>query len=359
MLPDDQLAALSRESRRLHADADEGVLDFALLTDGLDAEREHGHHHRRGVSLLPHRARSFIAADCPGDEQYTRNMATGASNAELAVVLVDARKGVLTRSRRHTYICGLLGIRHVLLAVNKMDRRTTARTCTRPSPPSTARWRAAWASKSVAVRTMPAARARDGEQRCGRRPSPACPGDGRFRDQSLPVEQRGGTLCAGVARLRARSRTCLARPGLAGGESPRPAVAGRCTPGRPTCGWQRGARRPRSVGRRRARSVAPAWRVVTSRRGARARRRCRRTARRSLGVSPASARLDRGSRGHAGHADAFARLASVADQVTLRLAVDGRDGALRRHDRIPFALRRQCRDGSDARILSLTAQCRL
>ncbi len=121
MLPDDQLAALARESRRLHADAGEGVLDFALLTDGLDAEREQGITIDVAYRYFHTARRSFIVADCPGHEQYTRNMATGASNAELAVVLVDARKGVLTQTRRHTYICGLLGIRHVLLAVNKMD----------------------------------------------------------------------------------------------------------------------------------------------------------------------------------------------------------------------------------------------
>jgi bifunctional enzyme CysN/CysC len=121
MLPDDQLAALARESRRLHADADEGVLDFALLTDGLDAEREQGITIDVAYRYFHTARRSFIVADCPGHEQYTRNMATGASNAELAVVLVDARKGVLTQTRRHTYICGLLGIRHVLLAVYKMD----------------------------------------------------------------------------------------------------------------------------------------------------------------------------------------------------------------------------------------------
>ncbi|MGB3462394.1 MAG: sulfate adenylyltransferase subunit CysN [Rhodanobacter lindaniclasticus] len=121
MLADDQLEALARESRRLHADAADGVLDFALLTDGLDAEREQGITIDVAYRYFHTARRSFIVADCPGHEQYTRNMATGASNAELAVVLVDARKGVLTQTRRHTYICGLLGIRHVLLAVNKMD----------------------------------------------------------------------------------------------------------------------------------------------------------------------------------------------------------------------------------------------
>ena len=119
-VPDDQLAALARDSRRLHADAGD-ALDFALLTDGLDAEREQGITIDVAWRYFHTARRSFIVADCPGHEQYTRNMATGASNAELAVVLVDARKGVLTQTRRHTYICGLLGIRHVLLAVNKMD----------------------------------------------------------------------------------------------------------------------------------------------------------------------------------------------------------------------------------------------
>ena len=120
MVPDDQLAALTRDSRRQHADAGD-ALDFALLTDGLDAEREQGITIDVAYRYFHTAQRSFIVADCPGHEQYTRNMATGASNAELAVVLVDARKGLLPQTRRHTYICGLLGIRQVLLAVNKMD----------------------------------------------------------------------------------------------------------------------------------------------------------------------------------------------------------------------------------------------
>ncbi|TPG11207.1 sulfate adenylyltransferase subunit CysN [Rhodanobacter glycinis] len=120
MLPDDQLAALARDSRRQHADAGD-VLDFSLLTDGLDAERQQGITIDVAYRYFHTARRSFIVADCPGHEQYTRNMATGASNAELAVVLVDARKGVLSQTRRHTYICSLLGIRQVVLAVNKMD----------------------------------------------------------------------------------------------------------------------------------------------------------------------------------------------------------------------------------------------
>jgi len=120
MLPDDQLAALARDSRRQHADAGD-VLDFSLLTDGLDAERQQGITIDVAYRYFHTARRSFVVADCPGHEQYTRNMATGASNAELAVVLVDARKGVLTQTRRHTYICSLLGIRQIVLAVNKMD----------------------------------------------------------------------------------------------------------------------------------------------------------------------------------------------------------------------------------------------
>jgi bifunctional enzyme CysN/CysC len=119
MLPADQIEALRRDSRRLHPDG--GVLDFSLLTDGLDAEREQGITIDVAYRYFSSARRNFIVADCPGHEQYTRNMATGASRADLAVVLVDARKGLLTQTRRHTYICALLGIRQVILAINKMD----------------------------------------------------------------------------------------------------------------------------------------------------------------------------------------------------------------------------------------------
>ena len=119
MLPDDQIAALRRDSLRQHPAGD--VLDFSLLTDGLDAEREQGITIDVAYRYFHTANRHFIVADCPVHEQYTRNMATGASHADLAVVLVDARKGLLTQTRRHTYICALLGIRTVVLAVNKMD----------------------------------------------------------------------------------------------------------------------------------------------------------------------------------------------------------------------------------------------
>src|SRR5277367_6379419 len=98
-----------------------GVLDLALLTDGLRAEREQGITIDVAYRYFSTARRKFIIADTPGHEQYTRNMATGASTASLAIVLVDARKGVLIQSRRHACITALLGVRHILVAVNKMD----------------------------------------------------------------------------------------------------------------------------------------------------------------------------------------------------------------------------------------------
>lgn len=119
LLFEDQLAALEEESRKLGKT--NGGLDFALLVDGLLAEREQGITIDVAYRFFSTDRRKFIVADTPGHEQYTRNMATGASTAELAVILVDARKGVLTQTRRHGYIASLLGIKHVVLAVNKMD----------------------------------------------------------------------------------------------------------------------------------------------------------------------------------------------------------------------------------------------
>ncbi len=116
---DDQLAALEADSRR-HGTQGERV-DFALLVDGLSAEREQGITIDVAYRFFDTDRAKFIVADCPGHEQYTRNMATGASTARLAVVLVDARKGVLTQTRRHSWICHLMGIDHIVLAVNKMD----------------------------------------------------------------------------------------------------------------------------------------------------------------------------------------------------------------------------------------------
>jgi bifunctional enzyme CysN/CysC len=116
---DDHLAALRRDSKK-HGTTGEDI-DFALLVDGLEAEREQGITIDVAYRYFATRARSFVVADTPGHEQYTRNMATGASNADLAVILVDARKGLLTQTFRHSYIVSLLGIRHVVLAVNKID----------------------------------------------------------------------------------------------------------------------------------------------------------------------------------------------------------------------------------------------
>ena len=119
LLAEDQLAALDADSKRFGTQ--NGELDFALLVDGLSAEREQGITIDVAYRFFSTDRRKFIVADCPGHEQYTRNMATGASTAQLAIVLVDARRGLLTQTRRHSYIAALLGIRHVVLAVNKMD----------------------------------------------------------------------------------------------------------------------------------------------------------------------------------------------------------------------------------------------
>src|SRR6202163_1845415 len=119
LLFEDHLAALQKDSRK-HGTTG-GDIDFALLVDGLEAEREQGITIDVAYRFFSTDRRKFIVADTPGHEQYTRNMATGASNSELAVILVDARKGVLIQTRRHAYIASLLGIRHIVLAVNKID----------------------------------------------------------------------------------------------------------------------------------------------------------------------------------------------------------------------------------------------
>ena len=116
---DDQLASLKKESHNRTV-GDEGI-DFSLLVDGLVAEREQGITIDVAYRFFSTDKRKFIVADTPGHEQYTRNMATGASNAELALVLIDARKGVLTQTRRHSFILSLIGVKHVVLVVNKID----------------------------------------------------------------------------------------------------------------------------------------------------------------------------------------------------------------------------------------------
>jgi bifunctional enzyme CysN/CysC len=116
---EDQVSALRNESK--HHGTQDGDIDFALLVDGLAAEREQGITIDVAYRFFATDHRKFIVADTPGHEQYTRNMATGASTADAAVILVDASQGVLTQTRRHSFICSLLGIKHVALAVNKMD----------------------------------------------------------------------------------------------------------------------------------------------------------------------------------------------------------------------------------------------
>lgn len=119
MIFEDQLAALESDSKKSGTQGEE--IDFALLVDGLAAEREQGITIDVAYRFFNTEKRKFIVADCPGHEQYTRNMVTGASTADLAVILVDARKGVLVQTRRHSYLCHLLGIKNIVLAVNKMD----------------------------------------------------------------------------------------------------------------------------------------------------------------------------------------------------------------------------------------------
>lgn len=119
MLLEDQLAAVEADSRKYGTQGDE--IDFALLVDGLAAEREQGITIDVAYRFFSTEKRKFIVADTPGHEQYTRNMVTGASTADVAIVMVDARKGVLQQTRRHSYLVSLIGIRHVLVAINKMD----------------------------------------------------------------------------------------------------------------------------------------------------------------------------------------------------------------------------------------------
>lgn len=119
-LYEDQLQALERDSKRL-GNAGAGEIDYALLLDGLKAEREEGITIDVAYRYFSTNLRKFIIADTPGHEQYTRNMITGGSTANLAIILVDARTGVITQTRRHTFLVSLLGIKHIVLAVNKMD----------------------------------------------------------------------------------------------------------------------------------------------------------------------------------------------------------------------------------------------
>jgi bifunctional enzyme CysN/CysC len=119
MIFEDQLASLEADSKRVGTQG--GEIDFALLVDGLAAEREQGITIDVAYRFFSTERRKFIVADTPGHEQYTRNMVTGASTADAAVILIDARRGVLTQTRRHSYLVSLLGIKNIVLAINKMD----------------------------------------------------------------------------------------------------------------------------------------------------------------------------------------------------------------------------------------------
>ncbi len=119
MIYEDQFAAIEADSHKWGTQGQE--IDFALLVDGLAAEREQGITIDVAYRFFSTERRKFVVADTPGHEQYTRNMVTGASSADVAVILIDARKGVLVQTRRHSYLVSLLGIRHVVLAINKMD----------------------------------------------------------------------------------------------------------------------------------------------------------------------------------------------------------------------------------------------
>ncbi len=119
MIFEDQLAALEADSKRVGTQGEK--IDYALLLDGLQAEREQGITIDVAYRFFSTDKRKFIVADTPGHEQYTRNMVTGASTAQVAVILIDARKGVLTQTKRHSYLTSLVGIRHIVLAINKMD----------------------------------------------------------------------------------------------------------------------------------------------------------------------------------------------------------------------------------------------
>jgi bifunctional enzyme CysN/CysC len=130
---DDQLATLERDSRRFGTNGAD--VDFSLLLDGLEDERQQRITIDVAYRFFATPQRAFAVADTPGHEQYTRNMATGASTCELAVILVDARKGVLPQTQRHAFISSLLGIRHMVLAVNKMDLVGFDERCFERSPP--------------------------------------------------------------------------------------------------------------------------------------------------------------------------------------------------------------------------------
>ena len=120
LILDDQLEVLKNDSMRVGTQGDN--LDLALLVDGLSSEREQGITIDVAYKYFNTKKRKFIVLDTPGHEQYTRNMVTGASNADLAVILIDASKGVLTQTKRHSYVCSMMGIKNIIVAINKIDQ---------------------------------------------------------------------------------------------------------------------------------------------------------------------------------------------------------------------------------------------
>ena len=120
LILDDQLEVLRSDSMKVGTQGDN--LDLALLVDGLSSEREQGITIDVAYKYFNTKKRKFIVLDTPGHEQYTRNMVTGASNADLAVILIDASKGVLTQTKRHSYVCSMMGIKNIIVAINKIDQ---------------------------------------------------------------------------------------------------------------------------------------------------------------------------------------------------------------------------------------------
>ncbi len=172
LAPDDQLAALESDSKKHGTQGDE--LDFALLVDGLAAEREQGITIDVAYRYFATDKRKFIVADTPGHEQYTRNMATGASTADLAMLLVDARKGILPQTRRHSVIVSMFGVRHVVVAVNKMD--LVGYSATRYSQTIEARFSRLRRTSTLFAASYVIAACRQGRRQSGQRRAPACHG---------------------------------------------------------------------------------------------------------------------------------------------------------------------------------------
>jgi bifunctional enzyme CysN/CysC len=252
-VPEDQLAALARDSRRFGTQGE--APDLALLTDGLAAEREQGITIDVAYRFFGTARRRFIVADAPGHEQYTRNMVTGASTADAAVILVDAAKGVLTQTRRHSFLVALLGVRRLIVARQQDGRRSTGRRP--PSPPSrrtTSSSPGGWAPcrrppsrcrRSRATMSFGEARARPGMM------GPPCWSCWRrFRPRTLPPAPPSACPCSGSAAPIPPSR--LRRPGRLGRRSPRRSRArpalGPGERGGPGAGLRRRAG-PRQAGR--------------------------------------------------------------------------------------------------------------